>query len=249
MFTNDTCIYKKHKKVHTKKKVNANIKSTKMVIREESPRYRLYRQGADTLKNSELIAIILRNGNRRKVTEEVATDILERFNGNLTRLAKATVGELKEIGVTALQADTIIAAIELGKRISCFTEDERPAINTPADAAKVLMPTMRYLKKETFKTLLLDTKNRLIKIENISTGILDASLVHVREVFAPAILEGASSILLAHNHPSGNCIPSSQDLEITRNLMEASKIMQIDILDHIILGDGRFLSLKEKKLI
>ena len=116
----------------------------------------------------------------------------------------------------------------LGKRLSSFSESEKPSINSPEDAARLLMSEMRYYKKEVFKVLLLDTKNRLIKIETISSGILDASLVHPREVFYSAIQEMASSLILVHNHPSGNISPSIQDIEITKNMLQAGKIMNIE---------------------
>jgi DNA repair protein RadC len=218
---------------------------------DERPRERLYKNGPDALKTSELIAIIIRAGTHKKTALETAEDLLNKFSGNLSRLARATKRELScgINGIGPAKAAQLMASFELGKRIAGFSEVEKPSINTPSDVARILMNEMRYYKKEVFKVLLLDTKNRLIKIETISSGILDASLVHPREVFYPAIQEMASSIILVHNHPSGNIIPSAQDIEITKNIIEAGKIMNIDVIDHIIIGEGKFLSLKEKKVI
>ena len=224
-------------------------KMCKMMLREESPRYRLSKKGCDVLKVSELIAIII--GNNSKNALEIAEALLLKFRGNLSKLAGANIAELSSgiDGIGNVKAAQIMAALELGKRVASFTEEEKPSINTPSDVARLLMNEMRYYKKEVFKVLLLDTKNRLLKIETISSGILDASLVHPREVFYAAIQEMASSIILCHNHPSGNIIPSAQDIEITKTIIEAGKIMNIDVIDHIIIGEGKFLSLKEKKII
>jgi len=219
-----------------------------MLLKEEQPAYRLSRKGADALKTSELLALII-GGSQNKAALETAEELLTKFNGNLTRMAKASPKELSIKGIGQAKAAQLMACIELGKRIASFSETERPAIHTPSDVSRLLMNEMRYYKKEVFKVLLLDTKNRLIKIETISSGILDASLVHPREVFYAAIQEMASSIILVHNHPSGNIIPSAQDIEITKTIIEAGKIMNIEVIDHIIIGEGKFLSLKEKKII
>lgn len=220
-------------------------------IKEESPGYRLNQKGAEALKTSELIAIIISSGNNNKTAQEAAEQLLLKFSGNLTRLAMATQRELSDniSGIGQAKGAKLIAAFELGKRISGYFEVEKHSINTPPDVARLLMNEMRYYKKEVFKVLLLDTKNKLIKIETISTGILDASLVHPREVFYPAIQELASSIILVHNHPSGNCTPSAQDIEITKNIIEAGTILNLKVVDHIIIGDGKFLSLREKGII
>lgn len=260
MFNNiieETCIYKRNKKAKRQKAdvtttqsctSNGNIKK---MLREESPSYRLEKVGPTTLKTSELLALIIGGSTQSSSAIKSAEDLLMKFNGNLSKLAGATLHELSAgiDGIGPTKAAQLMASFELGKRIAGFIESEKPSINTPNDVAQILIPTMRYLKQETFKVLMLDTKNRLLRIETISTGILDAALVHPREVFFSAIQNLASSIILAHNHPSGNCIPSSQDLEITKNLIEAGKILNIEVIDHIIIGDGKFISLKEKKII
>jgi len=226
----------------------------KLTIREmppdERPRERLCKKGPDVLKNSELIALIIRIGDSKKTALHVSEDLINKFSGNLTKLAGTTLKDLETIdGIGPAKASQLMAAFELGKRIASYCELEKPVISSPEDVARLLMNEMRYYKKEVFKVLLLDTKNRLLKIETISSGILDASLVHPREVFYAAIQEMASSVILVHNHPSGNIIPSAQDIEITKTIIEAGKIMNIEVIDHIIIGEGKFLSLKEKKII
>lgn len=210
-------------------------------LKEETPEYRC-KQDIQKVKTSELIDLL---------TEKTGTGekLLAQHDGNLTQLAKNTLSDLRETGLTEKKAIRLQAAIELGKRIAAFVEEERPAINTPGDVTRLLMNEMRYYKQEVFKVLLLDTKNRVIKIETISSGILDASLVHPREVFYAAIQNMAAGIILCHNHPSGEIIPSAQDIEITKTIIEAGKIMNIDVIDHIIIGEGKFLSLKEKHII
>ncbi|MEQ8226081.1 MAG: DNA repair protein RadC [Candidatus Eremiobacterota bacterium] len=221
------------------------------MIKEESPGYRLNQKGPEVLKTSELIAIIISSGTNNKTAQKAAEKLLIKFSGNLTRLARATQRELSDNipGIGHTRSSQLIAAFELGKRITSYSDIEKPSINTPPDVARLLMNEMRYYKKEVFKILLLDRKNKLIKIETISSGILDASLVHPREVFYPAIQELASRIILVHNHPSGNCTPSAQDIEITKNIIESGKILNIEVVDHIVIGDGKFLSLREKRII
>ena len=218
---------------------------------EERPRERLLKMGPEALKTSELIAIIIKHGSRKNTALDVGEKIINKFSGNLKRLNCASIKELYESidGMGPVKASQLLAAFELGKRITSFSEEEKPVINTPDDVAHLLMSEMRYYRKEVFKIILLNTKNRLIKIETISSGILDASLVHPREVFYSAIQESASSLILVHNHPSGNVSPSRHDIEITKNIVEAGKIMDIEVVDHIIIGDGKYLSLREKNFI
>ena len=218
---------------------------------DERPAERLWKSGPDVLKTSELIAIIIKHGTHERTALQAAEDLLNKFSGNLSRIAGATLRELSSgiYGIGRARAAQLMASFELGKRIASYSGVEKPSIHTPSDVARLLMNEMRYYKKEVFKVLLLDTKNRLIKIETISSGILDASLVHPREVFYAAIQEMASSVILVHNHPSGNIIPSAHDIEITKTIIDAGKIMNIEVIDHIIIGEGKFLSLKEKKII
>jgi len=244
---NNICTYKN---VQSKRQVYSSIKPCN-ILKEESAEYRLKQKGPSVLKTSELLALIIGGGKQNKMPLEAAEDLLHKFSGNLSKLAAATMKEISSdiTGINQAKAAQLMAAIELGKRIASYSDVEKPSIHTPSDVSRLLMNEMRYYKKEVFKVLLLDTKNRLLKIETISSGILDASLVHPREVFYAAIQEMASSIILVHNHPSGNIIPSAQDIEITKTMIEAGKIMNIEVIDHIIIGEGKFLSLKEKKII
>jgi len=245
----NTCKYNKSNKIQSQRE--KGIAKSYNMVKEEVPSYRLSYKGAENLKTSELLSIILGSGTNSKSALEIAEALLNKFSGNLNRIAKATARELSlDIpGIGPAKAIQLQACIEFGKRIVSYTEESKPYIHTPSDVAKLLMSEMRFYKCEVFKTVLLYTKNRLIKIQTISSGILDASLVHAREVFFHAIQELASSIILVHNHPSGNTIPSSQDIQITKNIMEAGQILGIEVIDHIIIGDGKFLSLKEKKII
>lgn len=244
---NNISIYQGSNKARYQRK--GNYSKLGNVLREESPQYRIGKMGADNLKTTELLALIIGEGSNKETAIKIAEELLCKFEGNLSRFARATAKELFGNGIGQAKISRLLAAIELGKRIAGYSEVEKPSIHTPSDVARLLMSEMRYYKKEVFKVLLLDTKNRLIKIETISSGILDASLVHPREVFYAAIQEMASSVILVHNHPSGNIIPSAQDIEITKTIIEAGKIMNIDVIDHIIIGEGKFLSLKEKKII
>jgi len=212
------------------------------ILEEERTEYRAEKE-IQALLTSELLQTI------SGTTQEKIEELLRKYDGNLSRLMRCTRKEMQETGLTRTQTTKIMAAFELSKRIAGYTDDQRPSIHTPSDVARLLMNEMRYYKKEVFKVLLLDTKNRLLKIETISSGILDASLVHPREVFYAAIQEMASSVILVHNHPSGNIIPSAQDIEITKTMLEAGKIMNIEVIDHIIIGEGKFISLKEKRII
>jgi len=212
------------------------------IIEEERTEYRAEKE-IQALLTSELLQTI--SGSTKEKIEE----LLRKFDGNLTRLMKATRKEIQNTGITRNQTTKLFAAFELSKRIAGYTDDQRPAINTPSDVARLLMNEMRYYDKEVFKVLLLDTKNRLIKTETVSIGILDASLVHPREVFRTAIIENAASIIISHCHPSTCLIPSSQDIEITKVLVDGGKIINIEVIDHIIFGGNKFLSMKEKRLM
>jgi DNA repair protein RadC len=152
-------------------------------------------------------------------------------------------------GLGQSKAAQIIAAFELGKRLAAFTSGERPQINTPKDAAQICMPQMRFLNAETLNVLALDTKNFLTKQRRIFDGSLNMSIVHPREIFKFALDELAASIVIVHNHPSGDPTPSNDDIKITKQLVDAGKMLDIPVLDHIIIGDGRYISLKEQGII
>ncbi|MFQ6136197.1 MAG: DNA repair protein RadC [Candidatus Hydrothermarchaeales archaeon] len=217
---------------------------------EERPRERLVKFGAEALSTSELLAIILRSGSPGCTVIELSNKLLSRYDGNLKSLFSATVNELSEIdGIKMAKAAQIKACFELGKRLAAFTENVKPVIQKPEDVASLFMSEMRYLDKEYFKGLFLDSKNKILKEETISIGSLNANIVHPREVFKRALSYSAASIVLVHNHPSGDPSPSNNDIEITEKLIVAGKLMGIELLDHIVIGDGQFKSLKREGLI
>lgn len=215
----------------------------------ERPRERLQHLGPEALNLSELMAIILRLGSHGTNALGLANRILSRF-GNLKEVASAALEELADVdGVGMAKAVQLKAAFELGRRLTVFTGDIRPCIKKPADVAGLLADEMKLLQKETFRELVLNTKNQLLKIETVSIGILNASLVHPREIFKPAIKASGNAVILVHNHPSGDPFPSKEDIEVTKKLIDAGKILGIEVQDHIIIGDGSYVSMKEEKYI
>lgn len=213
------------------------------------PRERLLQKGAGALSEIELLAIILGTGSHETTVLELASLILARFK-SLRLLVDATIEELSEIkGVGLAKASQVKAALELAKRLSNFTGQQLPVINSPEDAAGIMMEDMRYLDREHFMALLLNTKNQVIAIDAVSIGTLNTSSVHPRELFRSAIKRSAASLVLVHNHPSGDATPSREDLDVTRRICEAGKIIGIEVLDHIIIGDNKFTSLKAERLI
>lgn len=216
----------------------------------ERPREKLWRYGANSLSNTELVAIIIRTGYKEETAIDLARKILSIDERGLVYLSDITLEELTNIkGVGTCKAAQILAAVEIGKRISTYVGDEKIKVNSPNIVLNLLMEEMRYLKKEYFKTIILDTKNQIISIENISIGNLNQSIVHPREVFNLAIKKSANSVILVHNHPSGDPTPSLEDVNVTNRLVEAGNILGIKVLDHIVIGDNKYISFKEKNLI
>jgi DNA repair protein RadC len=212
----------------------------------ERPRERMLAQGAQALSNAELLAILLRTGTVAESAVRLAERIL-RESGSLRSLTDMRLEQLTAIkGVGPAKALQIQAGIELGRRLARSSMEERPVIRSPHDAADLLMEELRYLNKEHFICLFLNTKNHVIGQETISVGTLNATIVHPREVFRPAITRNCASVICAHNHPSGDPTPSTEDLELTSRLVEAGEIVGIEVLDHLIIGDRSFTSLKEK---
>lgn len=219
---------------------------------DSRPREKLINHGADHLNDHELLAIILGNGTRETSALELANQLLSTYQG-LRHLKEATLEELTLVkGVGKAKAANIKAALEIGSRVSRDVEN-RWQIRCPDDvqhyADKVLLPEMRDYDREHFMALYLDRKGGVITKESISIGGLHSSIVHPREVFKTAVKRSAASIILAHNHPSGDPAPSRQDIDITNRLIEAGQIMGIEILDHVIIGEQRYCSFKEKGLI
>lgn len=216
---------------------------------ELKPREKLDKYGVGTLEDREILAILLTTGTRNKTALEIADQVLIKHKG-LRGIWDISLEELSSIdGIGIAKASRIISAIELAKRISLKASEYKPTIKSPEDVANLLMEKMSYLDREHFKVILLNTKGQVIKCETISIGTLNSSLVHPRELFKIAIRRSAASIILVHNHPSGDTSPSKEDIQVTRRIIDAGKLLDIKVLDHIIFGGKKFLSLKEKALI
>ena len=217
----------------------------KDIIKEERPRETILKKGETYLSDSELLAILINNGTRDKSAITLAREIIETSDG-IRNLSNITVEELSKIkGIGLAKACRIISALELGRRVSVASEMQKFKISSPQDIGNVYMEELRYKKKEIFRVVLLNTKNVIIGSKDISEGSLNASIVHPREVFLEAIKKSANKMILMHNHPSGDPTPSSEDINITKRLISAGQIVGIEILDHVIIGDGSFYSFKE----
>jgi DNA repair protein RadC len=218
------------------------------LAKEDRPRERLEAAGPAALSNAELLAILLRTGIGGKNVVHLAEQILSE-HGGLTGLMRLSLDDLKSTpGIGLAKAAQLKAAMELGRRLAAAAPHERPRINSPGDAANLLMLDMGYLDQEHLKVILLDTRNQVLKITDVYKGSLDTSLVRVGELFREAIRANAAAIILAHNHPSGDPSPSPEDLVLTRMVVEAGKLLSISVLDHLVIGHQRFVSLKERGL-
>ncbi|MGL6107621.1 RadC family protein [Romboutsia sp.] len=216
---------------------------------EERPREKMLAQGERSLSNNELLAILLRTGTKKKNAIELANYIINKDTQGIRYLQDMTIEELCEIdGIGLSKAAQIKAAIELGRRISS-SKPEKYKVQNPWDIYKYYMDSLRYLKKEVFKVVLLNTKNEIISDIDVSVGTLNSSLVHPREVFREAIKRSANKIILLHNHPSGNVEPSKEDKNITSRLIKCGELVGIEVIDHIIIGDGLYFSFKENMII
>lgn len=212
----------------------------------DRPRERFIRQGAKSLSNQELIAILLGTGTKKESVLTVANRVLINFE-KLHNLKHATLEEMMDIkGIGEAKAVLILAAIELGRRLATKEVEERFTIRSPEDAATFLMQDMTSLQQEHFVVLFLNVKNQVLHRQTIFVGSLNASIVHPREIFREAVKRSAASIICAHNHPSGVPTPSPEDIDVTSRLYEAGKIVGVDVLDHVIIGDHQFISMKEK---
>lgn len=213
---------------------------------QERPQERLEKYGASCLSNAELLAVILRSGTARDGVLVLAGKLLKTFGG-LNGVLEADFQELTAItGIKAAKATQIQAVSEIAKRYGNFRSGDEYRITTPEDAADLVMNEMRDLKREVLKVLILNTKNIVTGSVDASVGTLSSSIVHPRDIFRDAIKRNAASIILVHNHPSGDPTPSGDDINSTRRVREAGRIIGIELLDHIIIGEGRFTSLKEK---
>jgi DNA repair protein RadC len=213
---------------------------------EERPRERLIHFGPENLSIMELVAIILRTGSVRQSVTILAEELLISFQ-DLRGLAKASWEEIAAIpGIGPAKAVQLKAAFELGRRVLTASPVSLPAIKKPQDVFKLLQGSFQNLDREHFKVLHLNVKNQVLKIETIAIGILSSAPVHPREVFKEAVKTNSASLILAHNHPSGDPTPSGDDLALTARLKEAGEVLGIQIVDHVIFGDNRYISLKER---
>jgi DNA repair protein RadC len=214
----------------------------------DRPRERLAKVGERALSASELLAIILRTGVGGENVVRLSERVLAHF-GSLPGLARASITELQQVkGIGPAKAVEIKAALELGRRLIASAPEERPKVTSPADAANLLMSEMSLLEQEHLRLLLLDTRNQVLAMPTIYIGSLNTSVVRIGELFRSAIKENAAAIIVAHNHPSGDPSPSSEDVHVTRQMVEAGKLLDIDVLDHVIIGRQRYVSLKERGL-
>ena len=215
------------------------------MLHEDRPRERLRERGARALSLRELLAIVVGSGSSGRSAMDLADGIVASF-GSTREIASASVERFASVsGVGMATACRLKAAVELGKRISRATRGEIKVIRSPEDAACLLMDEMKHLDREHFKVILLDSKNSVISIETVSIGTVNASIVHPREVLKPALMKSATSLILVHNHPTGQTSPSREDILLTRRFEKCGRILGIEIVDHIIIGDGSYESLKE----
>ncbi len=222
----------------------------KLLPDSEKPVERAVSSGIGSLSNAELLALIIRSGTQSRSAIELSYEILSLFGDDLTGLASVTPSELMTVsGIGRTKACGIAAAVEIGKRISKGSRDYSCTVSGADDVAGLFMEDLRFEKKEHFKTVLVDTKGHVIKIDDVSTGDLSAAPVHPREVFSKAVRNSAAAVILVHNHPSGDPEPSRQDIETTNRLCDASRLLGIKVIDHVIIGDGRFESLVSRGLI
>jgi DNA repair protein RadC len=217
------------------------------MLLHEAPRDRLQQVGAPSLSSVELLALVIQQGSAREAME-IAEEVLV-SRGGLEGIVRTNLFELMMTkGVGPARASRIIAAIELGKRLTSVSVGTRPQISSPADAARVLVPEMSTLEQEHLRVLLLDTRNRVLGVHEVYKGSLNTTMIRVGEVFREAIRRNCAGIIIAHNHPSGQADPSVEDVRFTTQVVEAGELLDIPLLDHLVIGHGHFVSLKERGL-
>ncbi|MCW5839301.1 MAG: DNA repair protein RadC [Anaerolineales bacterium] len=214
----------------------------------ERPRERLKAQGAAALSTAELLAVLLRTGLQGENAVALAQRLLQSFGG-LPGLQRADFAEMEAtLGLGEAKTATIKAAIELGRRLHTQDPQQRLRISSPADAAALLQYEMSALEQEHLRAILLSTRNEVIEVVEIYRGSLNSAPVRIADVFKPAIRKNAAALILAHNHPSGDPTPSPDDVALTKAIREAGVLLGVELLDHVVIGQGRFVSLKEKRL-
>ncbi|MEA1959656.1 MAG: DNA repair protein RadC [Chloroflexota bacterium] len=215
----------------------------------ERPRERLRESGPSSLSNSDLLAIVLRTGTQSDNAVGLANRLLARFGG-LPGLSRASFGELcSEHGIGQAKAAQLKASLELGRRLASARPEERASIQTPQDAVDLLMSDMGPLRQEHLRVMLLNSKNQLISIHEVYKGSVNASMIRTSELFREAVRENCPAVIVVHNHPSGDPEPSADDIAATEQIIGGGKALDIEVLDHIIIGDHKFVSLKERGLI
>ena len=225
-----------------------------MIIKEmpvsERPREKLLAFGPQSLANRELLAILIGSGTKDRTALGIADELLQMDSRGLGILNECTAADLSSIGgIGKAKAALILAALELGKRMATQAGSYEKRISCTGDVIDTCMERMRYYQKEHFNALLLNSKGMLIHEENVSVGDLSGSIVHPREAFKTAVNKSAAAVIFVHNHPSGDPTPSKEDLDITRRLCEAGSILGIRVFDHVIIGNGMYISLKEQGYI
>jgi DNA repair protein RadC len=222
--------------------------TVKEMPEKERPRERLARVGPQSLSTSELLAIILRTGVGGENVLTMSSRVLGNFGG-LAGLARASFAQLTDVrGLGPAKASQLMAAFELGRRLMAEAPEERYQIRSPSDASHILLPLIGHKEQEHFVVLYLDTRNRVNDQEILYKGSLNTSLVRTAEVFRGAIRRNSAAVIVAHNHPSGDPHPSPEDIALTRRLVKAGKLLEVDVLDHLVIGQNRYVSLRERQL-
>ena len=216
----------------------------------ERPREKLLSLGAGSLSNAELLAVLLGSGTREDSSLQLAAKVLALEPDGLGEFARYQPEEFMAIpGIKDARAAVISAAIEFGRRVGSARSGARPLANTPAKAAALFMSEMRVLRREELRVLMLNVKSELIACETVSVGSLNSSISHPREVFSRAVRKGAHAVIIMHNHPSGDPTPSAADIETTAQLESAGAMLGISVVDHIVIGDGSYVSFRERGLL
>ena len=217
--------------------------------KNERPREKILRYGAEYLSNSELLALILRTGTKEDSVLNLCDRLLSHCGG-INGISSPSINDLKQVkGIGEVKATQVLALAELATRFNSFKSGEEYVVSSPKDVSNYMMRQMKGLKKEYFKLIMLNTKNIIISVKDISIGNLNSSIVHPREVFIEAIKLSSASVILCHNHPSGDPTPSKEDILITKRLRECGVLLGIEVLDHVIIGNEAYISLKEKGII
>lgn len=213
---------------------------------DERPREKLMRHGAEVLSTSELLAVVLGSGTEGQSALELARRLLEEAGGTLYGLASLPAGDLARWrGMGPAKVARVRATVELARRMWAEQRGPRPLVRNARDLAAVVIPKLRYLDREHLLVVMLDASNRVVGMETVSVGDLTSSIAHPREVFRPCIRHNAAAVALAHNHPSGDPVPSEDDLAITERLIAAGRLLGIEVLDHVILSDDTYISLRQ----